>query len=161
MIEVIKQAASIFEFGSAFSDGLVKAISKDKSWDIIGWSKKAVDKLVAPLNRHIRADGVNRNRREGAFSTINKHWGPEVTGLFRSRNESENCLRQIARLASSPQIHSYRDARRLVNAHVVERLIARPSRHSGRFDTTTADWVAVDGLNPPVLQSSVWPPRCR
>lgn len=51
-----------------------------------------------------------------------KYWGAEVTGLFRSLNESEKCLCQLARLTSSPEVHSYGDARRLVNAHVVERL---------------------------------------
>lgn len=45
-----------------------------------------------------------------------------MTSLVRSRNESEKCLCQLARLTSSPEVHSYGDARRLVNAHVVERL---------------------------------------
>lgn len=37
-------------------------------------------------------------------------------------------------------------ARRTVNKHVVERMISRPSRHS---DRTTADWLAIDNVNPP------------
>ena len=54
MVEVVKQAATIFEFGSAFSYGLVKAICKDQYWNIIGWSKTAVDELVASLKRQFR-----------------------------------------------------------------------------------------------------------
>lgn len=149
MVDVVEQTTAIFEFGSAFTAGLVKAIRKDKSWAIVKWSKNDVNELVAPLTRHICADGANRNRREGVLSTITKHWGPAVTGFFRSRNESEKCLRQIAHLASSPQIGSYLEARRFVNVHVVQHLIARPSRYSGRYETTTADWMAVNGLTPP------------
>lgn len=35
MVDVVEQATAIFEFGSAFTAGLVKAIRKDKSWAIV------------------------------------------------------------------------------------------------------------------------------
>lgn len=148
-LEIVQQASNLFYLSSAFSQGLVTAIKKDKSWAIAKWTKNDVSKLLAPLSRHLSADRLGRNRREGALSTINRQWGPDITDFFRSLNESEKCLRQIAHIACCPQIHSYRDARRAVNAYVVERLIFRPTRHSGRFKTTTADWVALDGVDPP------------
>lgn len=148
-LEIVQQASNLFQLSSAFSQGLVTAIKQDKSWEIVKWTKEDVRKLLAPLSRHISADRLGRNRREGALSTINRQWGPDITDFFRSLNESEKCLRQIAHIACCRQMHSYRDARRAVNAYVVERLISRPTRHSGRYKTTTADWVALDGADPP------------
>lgn len=126
-LELVDQVSNILSLGSDFARGLVKAVRNDKSWDMVRWSKKNVKDLLAPLKRHIRADDVGRKRRDGALSTINHHWGPQVTGYFRSLNHSERCLRQIAHFAGRPQISSYISARSAVNEYVVERLISCPS----------------------------------
>ena len=141
-LEIVRQASTIFGLSSAFSKGLIKAMKKDKSWSIANWTKQDVKELLAPIARHVRADQTGRNRREGALGTITKHWGPDVTGFFRSRDESEKCLRQIAHIACN--YFSYSDARRYVNAVVVERLISGSSRHSGQYETTTTDWLALN-----------------
>lgn len=94
------------------------------------------------MSRYVRADRIGKTRREGALKTINKHWGPDVTGFFCSRNESEKTLRQLSHLSSN--CFSYRDARRLVNAHVVEKFLTGLSRHSSTYDTTTADWAQLE-----------------
>lgn len=124
-LEIVDQASTIFGLGSAFSKGLIKAMKSDKSWSLANWTKNDLEELLAPFTRHVRADQTGRNRREGAFGTITKYLDPEVTGFFRSRNESEKCLRRIAHIASN--CYSYINARRYVNALVVERLISRPS----------------------------------
>lgn len=72
-----------------------------------------------------------------------------MTGFIRSLDKSENCLRQIAYLFSCPHIRPYNDARCAVNMSIVERLISRPSQHSGRFETTTLDWLAAEKVLPP------------
>lgn len=51
------------ELGSAFAQGLIAFIRKDKSWGISNWSKQDVRELLAPLSRHVRGDGVGRTRR--------------------------------------------------------------------------------------------------
>lgn len=58
---------------SAFASGLMKAIKKNKSWALASWSESEVDQLMTLLLRHMRADYVGRNCREGALKTINKH----------------------------------------------------------------------------------------
>ncbi len=68
---VVKQVGTIFELGSSFTSGLVRAIKKDKSWVLASWSKSEVDQLLTPLLRHVRADCVGRKRRERALKTIN------------------------------------------------------------------------------------------
>ena len=141
-VDVVKQVEKIFDLGSAFAEGLIKAIKKDKSWALAEWSTNEVEQLLVPLNRHIRAARVGRTRRQGALTTINRHWGPEVTAYFRSRNESEKTLRQLSHL--SRNCFSYPEARRLVNARVVERILTGRSCHSSRYDTTTSDWAALD-----------------
>lgn len=141
-VDVVKQVETIFELGSAFASGLAKAIKKDKSWKLALWSKAVVDELLSPLLRHLRADRIGRTRREGALKTINSKWGPEICGFFRSRKESEKTLRQLAHLASNCFL--YQEARRLVNALVVEQLLSGTSQHSGRFNTSTADWTRVE-----------------
>ncbi len=99
--DVVKQVGTIFELGSAFASGLVKAIKKDKSWALASWSEFEVDQLLAPLLRHVRADCVARKRREGALKTINQHWGPEICSFFQSQQESEKTLRQLAHLSAN------------------------------------------------------------
>ena len=144
-VDVVKQASTIFDIGSAFAEGLIKAIKKDRSWAHAEWSTNEVEQLLAPLSRHVRAARTGRTRQEGALKTINRHWGPEVTAFFRSRNESEKTLRQLSHLSSS--CFSYPEVRRLVNAHVVERILTGVSCHSSRYETTTCDWAALNKDN--------------
>ena len=141
-VDVVKQVEKIFDLGSAFAEGLIKAIKKDKSWALAEWSTNKVEQLLVPLSRHVRAARVGRTRRQGALTTINRHWGPEVTAYFRSRNESEKTLRQLSHLSRNS--FSYPEARRLVNARVVERILTGRSCHYSRYDTTTSDWAALD-----------------
>lgn len=133
-VDIVEQVAKICNLGSAFADGLIKALKKNKSFAIARWSKEKVALLVAPLARQVKADRVGL-RCDGALKTINKHCGPEVTGFFRGRSKSEKTLRQLAHLATN--CYSYGEARRLVNAHVVERLINGTTRQSKRYETTT------------------------
>ncbi len=90
---VMKQIKTIFELGSAFASGLVRAIKKDKSWALASWSKSEVDEQLAPLLHHVRAGCIERKRREGALKMINQYWGPKICSFFRSRQESEKTLR--------------------------------------------------------------------
>ncbi len=82
--DMVKQVEAIFELWSAFASGLTKAIKKDKSWALASLSKSEMDKLLAPLLRHMRADCVGRKRWEGAFKIINQHSGPEICSFFLS-----------------------------------------------------------------------------
>lgn len=54
----------------------------------------------------------------------------------------------IAPFGSRPQIRSYDEGHRLVNPYILDRLIARPSRHLGQTETTTAELLAVDNELP-------------
>ncbi len=117
----MKQVRTIFELGSAFAFGLVRAIKKDKSWALPSWSESEMDQLLAPLLRHVRADRVERKHREVALKTINQHWGPEICSFFRSQQELEKTLRQLAHLSANRFLDQ--EARILVNALVVERLL--------------------------------------
>lgn len=80
--DVLKQLRNIFELGSAFMSSLVKAIKKDKSWVLASWSQSEVDQLMSPLLRHVRANCIGKNCWEGAFKTINQHWGSEIGSFF-------------------------------------------------------------------------------
>ena len=50
-LDIVKQASKIFDLGSAFAAGLIKAVKKDKSWAIEKWSKHDVGELLAPLSK--------------------------------------------------------------------------------------------------------------
>lgn len=148
-LKIINQATSIMQLNSDFAKGLVSGIQKDPSWKMEKFSEKDVKELLEPLARQVQMAAVRQDRRKGALSTINRLWGAEVTGFLQQNTKSETCIRQIAHFATRPQISSYVDARRTVNEFVVERLISGRSRQSSRFDTTTADWIAVDKADPP------------
>lgn len=106
-LDIVKQATKILSQGAAFACDLIKAIRMDPSGGIADWSKKDVDEALDPIARHICADKVDRTRRTGALSTINRYWDENVTGHYRSLDKSGKCLRQIAYLAARPQIQSY------------------------------------------------------
>lgn len=141
-VDVVKQVEKIFDLGLAFAEGLIKAIKKDKSWALAEWSTNEVEQLLVPLSRHVRAARIGRTRHQGALTTINRHWGPEVTAHFCSCNASKKILRQLSHL--SRNFFSYSEARRLVNARVVEKILTGRSCHFSRYDTTTSDWAALD-----------------
>lgn len=137
------------EFNSSIAKELENSIRSDPSWKLENWSRKDINELLLPLSRHVKADAVGRQRRKAALLIINNAWGPNVAHFFKN-SHNEKCLQQVARFSSQPlQIRSYVDACRTVNEHVVHRLISRPSRQSGRFETTTADWFAVENALPP------------
>lgn len=68
---VVKVVRAIFELASAFASSLVKVIKKDKSWVLAYGNGSEMDKLLAPLLRHVRADCIGRKRQERALKTIN------------------------------------------------------------------------------------------
>lgn len=70
--DVMKQVGVIFELGSVFASDLVRAIKKNKSWALVFLSEFEVDKLLAPLERHMRTDCIGRKRQEGALKTFNQ-----------------------------------------------------------------------------------------
>ena len=72
-IDIVEQASTIFNLGSAFADRLIKAVKKDKSFAVARWSKKNIALLLVPLKRHVKADRIGRTRREGPLKTINSH----------------------------------------------------------------------------------------
>ena len=57
-------------FGSALAKELCMAIRKDPSWAMQRWGKKRVNDLLLTLTRHVKVDGVGRQRREAAFYRI-------------------------------------------------------------------------------------------
>ena len=83
--DMVKQVRIIFKLGSAFASGLVTAIKKNKSWVLASWSESEVDQLLVPLLRHMRTDCIERKCWEGAFKTINQHWGSEICSFFQSQ----------------------------------------------------------------------------
>ncbi len=138
---------TIFEYGSAFASSLVRAIKKDKSWALASWSESEVDQLLAPLLRHVRTNYVRRKRQKGALKTINQHSGPEICSFFQSRQESKKTLRQLAHLSAN--CFSYQEARILVNAFILERLLSGTSSQSAQFTILTANWSAIESGPPP------------
>lgn len=64
---------TIFKLGSGFVYSLVRAIKKNKSWELVYLSEFKVDQLKVPLLCHMRVDYVGRKHWEGALITINQH----------------------------------------------------------------------------------------
>lgn len=56
-LNILKNASNIFLLGLAFARGLVTAICKDPSWAMAQCSKKDVAEALAPISRHVCADG--------------------------------------------------------------------------------------------------------
>lgn len=96
----------------------------------ITWTKENVKQLLLLFDYYMKAARLGRTQRKGALKTINRCWGLEVIGFFRSHNESEKTLRQLAHLASN--CFPYREVQRLINTVVVERLLTGVSRHLSR-----------------------------
>ena len=65
-----------------------------------------------------------------------------MTEFFWSCDENEKCLRQIAYIIYNSFLYSH--VRRYINAIIVERLFFKSSRHSGRYETSTANWLVLD-----------------
>lgn len=126
-IDVVRQASKISDLGAAFAFGLMNAIKKDKTFAMGSWTKEHVKQLLVPLDRHVKAARIGRTRREGALKTINRCWGPDVTGFFRSRNESEKTLRQLA--------HDNRQHHELSRGNQIAEENHRAARHNRRFAT--------------------------
>ncbi len=67
--------------------------------------------------------------------------------FFRSRQELEKTLRQLAHLSANCFL--YQEARILVNVFVVEQLLSGISSQLVRFTTSIANWSAVESGHPP------------
>lgn len=126
-IDVVRQASNISDLGAAFAFGLMNAIKKDKTFAMGLWTKEHVKQLLVPLDRHVKAARIGRTRREGALKAINRCWGPDVTGYFRSRNESEKTLRQSA--------HDNRQHHELSRGNQIAEENHRAARRNRRFAT--------------------------
>lgn len=49
--DVVEQAVGLFDIGSVFAAGLIKAVKRDKSWAVVDWDAKDVAELLEPLTR--------------------------------------------------------------------------------------------------------------
>ena len=145
--DVIEQMAAIFEIRSFFASNLMKVIKKDKSWQNKEWTSVDIAQLFAPLARNDKIVQTGRNCREKTLKTLNKHWGPAITGFFRACYKNKKTLRQLVHLASGSCCYS--DARRLVNTRVVKTILSGHSTHLTRYKTRTNDWLTLEANSGP------------
>ena len=102
-----------------------------------------VFQLLALFANYNKVGQTGRNCCEKTFRrTVNKQWGPAITGFFYSRHESEKTLCQLVHFMSS--CFCYFDACQLVNVQVVEQILLGYFTHLGQYKTRTIDWLGLE-----------------
>lgn len=90
------QLSKFFHGASSFSAEVVRAVRKDPSFAACKLNREEVDTLLRPIEVHVEAAKVARNRCDEALKCIDRKWGMEAENYIRSKGFVERALKLVA-----------------------------------------------------------------
>lgn len=134
---------------------LAQQFRDDESWRACGWTVDQFDDLIEPIMTCRQVFTVARDRRSAAINTISRNWSAEIAEAVGSEKGGQTCLRRIASVLTSYK-DRYMDARTLVNYIIIERILSKKNKQSGRRVASLIDWTtlfnsAVSSESPPPI----------
>lgn len=147
--DIVTQIGLFFRGGSLISADVIKAVRGDPSFKACNWSKEKIETLLRPIEVHVEASNVLRNRCEEALSCINREWGTEASVYIRSQAHTERTLKLIASVALRRDVEDLQTGLLLANTQAVRRITEGKTFFSRRLYLTSDDWKQCKNLPVP------------
>lgn len=102
----------------------------DRSFQLGNWTAAAVEELLEPVQVHIDAANVLRDRCNEAYKTINREWGIDAAACVGMKGNFKRTLKLITSIARRTDVPDYETALLLINTQAVRRLVECKNRFS-------------------------------